>query len=235
MPQQRSLIRSYSFEIIGSTFVKAKQPYQPLFSMSPTLEILKRSESQTWTGCPATLLYVLSLVNTAASSSHETPSDSIDNIFSHLRNFSSMKWAVAGADIQHMKSRYQLACVWQAAVEIYALQVLPISPEDGVFTEGRICSPLDSFLHHLKSMDPADVHLKGILWPAFVLGAEAQTMSQRKLITDVFGHLWTLWRCHNVTNALRVLEKIWARRAAEGSSRRWIEYVYEWGEDWMFI
>ncbi|KAK1140837.1 hypothetical protein N8T08_009834 [Aspergillus melleus] len=123
------------FEIIGSTFVKAKQPYQPLFLMPPTLDILKRY----------------------------------------------------------------------------------------------------SILHHLQSMDPAGVHLKGILWPAFVIGAEAQTVSQRAFVTDVFGHLWTLWRCHNVTNALKVLEKIWARRAMDGSSRRWIEYVYEWGEDWMFI
>ncbi|KAE8366727.1 fungal-specific transcription factor domain-containing protein [Aspergillus caelatus] len=223
------------FEIIGSTFVKAKQPYQPLFSMSTTLDILKRSESQTWTGCPATLLYVLSLVNAAASSSYELPPDLIDNIFSHLWSFSPMKWAVAVAETHYMKPRYQLACVWQAAVDIYALQVLPVPFESDVINGGRISNSLDAILHHLKSMDPADVHLKGILWPAFVIGAEAQTMSQRVLITDVFGHLWTLWRCHNVTNALKVLEKIWARRAMEGSSRRWIEYVYEWGEDWMFV
>ena len=203
--------------------------------MSPTLDIFKRSESQTWTGCPATLLYVLSLVNAAASNFHEIPRDWIDNIFSYLRNFSSMKWAVAGAEIHHMKPRYQLACIWQAAVEIYALQVLPVPFESDVFNEMRTSNSLDSILHHLKFMDPADAHLKGILWPAFVIAAEARTMSQRVLITDVFGHLWTIWRCNNVTNALKVLEKIWARRAVEGSSRRWIEYVYEWGGDWMFI
>ena len=215
--------------------VEAKQPYQPLCSTSPTLDILKRSESQTWTGCPATLLYVLSLVNAAASGSHEMPPDLIDNIFSHLQNFSAIKWAVACAGIHYMKPRYRLACIWQAAVEIYALQVLPVSFDSDVFNEGRISNSLDSTLHHLKSIDPADVHYKGILWPAFVIAAEARTMSQRVLITGVFQNLWALWRCHNVTNALKVLEKIWARRAMEGSSRRWIEYVYELGEDWMFI
>lgn len=233
--QRRSLIRSSRFEIIGSTFVKAKHPYQPIFSMSPILDILKRSESQTWTGCPAILLYVLSLVNAAASSSHEMAPDSINIIFSHLRDFCPMKWAVASAELHHMKSRYQLASIWQAAVEIYALQVLPIPSETNSSNDGRTSKSLDSVLHNLTSMDPTDVHLKGILWPTFVIGAEAQTISQRGLITEVFGHLWTLWRCHNVTNALRVLEKIWACRATEGPSRRWIEYVYEWGEDWMFI
>ncbi|KAI2863572.1 transcriptional regulator family: Fungal Specific TF [Aspergillus niger] len=223
------------FEIIGSTFVKAKQPYQPLFSMSPTIDILKRSESQTWIGCPATLLYVLSLVNAAASSSHKMLPGSIYNIYSHLRNFSPMKWAVAGAEIHYIKPRYQFACVWQAAIEIYALQVLPVLFEIDLSNERRISISLNSILHHLKSINPTDVHLKGILWPAFVIGAEVQTMSQMVLITDVFGHLWTVWHCYNVTNALKVLEKIWARRAIEGSSRRWIEYVYEWGEDWMFI
>ncbi|KAL7654182.1 hypothetical protein ACMYSQ_008847 [Aspergillus niger] len=220
------------FEIIGSTFVKAKQPWQPLFSRSPTLDILKRCESQTWTGCPSALLYVISLVNSAASSPHETAPDAIPYIFSHLHSFSPMQWAVADAETHHMKPRYQLACVWHVAVKIYALQVLPVPLESHVL---RVNNLLDSTLHHLKSVDPADVHLKGILWPAFVIGAEAQTISQRALIADVFVHLWTLWRCHNVTNALKVLEKIWARRALEGSSRRWIEYVYEWGDDWMFI
>lgn len=215
--------------------MKAKQPYQPLFSMSPTLDILKRSESQTWIGCPATLLYVLSLVNAAASSSHKMLPGSIYNIYSHLRNFSPMKWAVAGAEIHYIKPRYQFACVWQAAIEIYALQVLPVLFEIDLSNERRISISLNSILHHLKSINPTDVHLKGILWPAFVIGAEVQTMSQMVLITDVFGHLWTVWHCYNVTNALKVLEKIWARRAIEGSSRRWIEYVYEWGEDWMFI
>lgn len=215
--------------------MKAKQPYQPLFSMSPTLDILKRCESQTWTGCPSTLLYVVSLANAAASSSHQSPPDLVANIFSHLQNFSPMKWAVAGAEFHYMKPRYRLACVWQAAVEMYVLQVLPVPFENHVFNERRMNNSLDSILHHLISVDPVDVHLKGILWPAFVIGAETQTMSQRALLTDVFRHLWILLRCPNVTNALNVLEKIWARRAMEESSQRWIEYVYEWGEDWIFI
>ncbi|RAK74702.1 uncharacterized protein BO72DRAFT_498918 [Aspergillus fijiensis CBS 313.89] len=104
---------------------------------------------------------------------------------------------------------------------MYALQVLPVPFESDVFkSAGRANKSLDSALHHLKSVDPADVHLKELLWPAFVIGPEAQTMSQRAVITDVLESLWTLWRCHNVTNALKVLEKIWARRATEGSSRR---------------
>lgn len=146
-----------------------------------------------------------------------------------------MQWAVADGATHYMKPRYQLGCIWQAAVKIYALQVLPVAADSETPNEGRITHSLDSIFHHLKSMLPADVHLKGIIWPAFVIGAEAQTSSERELITDVFGRLWTLWRCQNVANALKVLERIWARRATEGSFRRWIEYVYEWGEDWMFI
>jgi hypothetical protein len=169
-------------------------------------------------------------VNTVAGGAQQIPPELIGNILTHLRNFSPMKWALAGAETHYIKPRYQLACIWQAAVEIYALQVLPASSN-----EGRISNSLDLSFHHLESLLPADVHLKGIIWPAFVIGAEAQTPSQRALITDVFGRLWTLWRCQNVANALKVLEKIWARRAVEGSFGRWIEYVYEWGDDWMFI
>lgn len=148
---------------------------------------------------------------------------------------SQVTWAIASANPHHMKPRYQLARIWQAAAEIYALQVLHIPSEMCHSHERRISRSLDSIFYNLKAMDPADVHLKGLLWPAFVIGAEAQTKAQREWISEVFGPLWTLWRCHNVTNALKVLEKIWARRATEGPFRPWIEYVYEWGEDWMFI
>ncbi|PYH49866.1 uncharacterized protein BP01DRAFT_378475 [Aspergillus saccharolyticus JOP 1030-1] len=201
---------SLVFDIIGSTFEQPKQPYQPLFSTSPRLDIFKHSESQTWTGRPSILLYVLSLANAAASSSLAMLPDLIDHISAHLRHFSAMQWAVA-------------------AVVIYVLQVLPVPFERGVSNGGRIGTLLDSVLHHFKPMEPADIHLKGILWPAFVIGAEAQTTSQRALLSNVSGDLWTLWRCHNVTNALKVLKKIWVRQAMEGSSRRWIEYDYEWG------
>lgn len=224
-----------SYEIIGSTLVKTKQPYNPFFTTSAILDILRRSEPQTWAGCPAELLYVLTLINAASSDLHDRPPESIHEVFILIERFSPMKWAITSANTQHVKSRYHLACIWQAAAEIYALQVLQIPPDRHEPHEQRISNSIDSVLLQLQAMDPQDVHLKGLLWPTFVIGAEAQTVAERAIIREVFGHLWALWRCGNVTNALKLLERIWAQRATKYPSGRWIESVYEMGENWMFI
>lgn len=165
----------------------------------------------------------------------ETSPDSIHEVFILIKKFSPMKWAITNTNFQHVKPRYHLACVWRVAAEIYALQVLQIPPDMFDSHKQRISNSLDSVLLQLQDMDSQNVHLKGLLWPSFVIGAEAQSPAQRGIIREVFGHLWTLWCCGNVTNALKVLEKIWAQRLPEHASGRWIESVYEWGENWMFI
>lgn len=77
--------------------------------------------------------------------------------------------------------------------------------------------------------------LRGLLWPTFVIGAEAHTPTQKSVIVESYGHSWAIWRCENVTNALRLLQRIWGLREAGGMPQRWIEYVYESGEAWMFV
>lgn len=82
---------------------------------------------------------------------------------------------------------------------------------------------------HLTAIDPQDAHFKGLVWPPFVTGAEAQTTDQRTAIKAVFGHLCEVWQCQNVNSAVEVLESLWAREFSAGGRRSWIEYLYEKG------
>ncbi|KAJ5290253.1 uncharacterized protein N7443_010506 [Penicillium atrosanguineum] len=223
------------FEIIGSTFVEAKQPYRPLFTTIPMLEVLKRSETQTWVGCPADLLFVLLLVNSASSRPAEDKQELLCNTLSLIRGFSPMNWALTTTHSCHVKSRYHLASLYQAAVEIYARQIFSMSTGQYCLTQEGPANSIDSLMLNFQAIDRQDTHFKSLIWPAFVIGAEMQTENQRAMIAEVFAHLWKLWCCPNVASAFEVLEKIWARRSAEGTPRPWIEYVYEWGEDWIFL
>lgn len=130
--------------------------------------------------------------------------------------------------------RYHFARIWRAAVEIYASQVFN-AVEDFDINMQYPTSSLDSIISSIGSMDASNAHYRGLLWPTFVIGAEAQTPAEKSIIVESYGHSWTIWRCENVTNALRLLQKIWKLREMGDMSRWWIEYVYESGEAWMFV
>ncbi|KAE8400322.1 fungal-specific transcription factor domain-containing protein [Aspergillus pseudonomiae] len=224
------------FEILGSTLVKSKQQYKPLFTSIPIIDILKRSESLTWTGCPADVLYVLSLVNSACSGPVAPGPDVIVHLFSQIENFSPQRWAFATPNTSYLTVRYHVACIYKAAALIYMSQALSHTSPQYYPIESHMPGSLDSIIGHFTSVGPGDTHFKGLLWPAFIIGAEAQTEHQRSAIMEVFEHLWSFWRAHNVSHALEVLQKIWQRQATpEGASQPWIEYLYEQGENWMFV
>jgi hypothetical protein len=131
--------------------------------------------------------------------------------------------------------RYHFARIWRAAVEMYASQVLHSALEEFDYSLQYPTSSLDSIISSIASLDPSHAHYRGMLWPTFVIGAEAYTPAQKSVVVESYGHSWNIWRCENVTNALRLLQRIWALREAGGMPRGWIEYVYESGEAWMFV
>ncbi|KAJ5595246.1 fungal-specific transcription factor domain-containing protein [Penicillium hispanicum] len=221
-----------AFQILGTTFIPAKQSYNPLFSSRPTAQIMKVSENQTWAGCPAELLYIISLLNNV-SKSQPLASDLKTHIFSVLEDFSPMKWAIASTSPGLMKARYHLASAYKGAVVIYMSQV--VHELHGSHNYGSLAAPLDSIIVHLESISHTDAHFKSLVWPTFVIGAEARHTSQRMVISQVFERLWAIWRCQNVRNALNVLQDLWVRTDEKGSSGLWIDDVYRWGMDWIFV
>lgn len=197
------------------------------------MDILKLCESQTWVGCPAELLHLISLVNTIPESDEKSTTLKA-YVASELRSFSPHRWSIANSNVSHMMPRYHFACAYKEAIAIYISQVTArwsAEQFDAVYVK----TPLDSTIQHLSSIDPEDPFFKALVWPSFVIGAEARNEGQRKAILEVTGHLWTAWRAGNVRNAVHVLKEIWVRGDRENWSTPWIEYLYEWGEDWMFV
>lgn len=213
--------------------MRTKIVYQPLFSTMSTHEIIKLSGSETWTGCPAELLYIISILNDI-SSPQSLPAGFMTEILSGFENFSSIRWAVAGDRPNLMKSRYHLASVYKHAVAIYISQILRHLYETTTIEINSMAS-LDSTILHIQSISRDDSHFKGLVWPAFVIGAETWQISQRMAITRVFEDLWDIWRCQNVRNALNVLQGLWQRNDERKIPATWIGDIYNSGINWIFV
>ncbi|KAI8650774.1 hypothetical protein NCS57_01412300 [Fusarium keratoplasticum] len=227
-----------TFGIMGATLAPAHLSSRPPSCLDPSfLQTLRHSEHQTWVGCPAELLYLLSVIDSIRSVHHSVPEreDTIASLCSCLGTFSPSTWAKDFPDQQHYQSRYHLACTYKAAIEVYASHIIGPSSEDQYLSESYILDTTQRGIAHMLSIPPHDFHIKSLVWPAFVLGAETERPDLRQAVRATFRHIWVSSCCYNARNAARMLDKIWAWGGDGSGDKSWLEFVQEKEESWLFL
>lgn len=217
--------------IFGSTLSKAKiDPVRelPQFELSA---VLLRAQSWSWVGCPAELIGVLHALNGLQSRVQEPSQKDVELILTVLENFSCSDWALhfPGKDLHDQ--RFQMASAYKGAIAIYASHALRAHCENPPLVGDMV----DLALHHLKQISPSDSHFKGILWPAFVLGAEARLPEQRLWVANALEQLYSMIHMWNIKRGLSVLQRLWARPLPTYDRTSWLEEVYDMDEKLMLI
>ncbi|KLO97753.1 uncharacterized protein FFB20_14994 [Fusarium fujikuroi] len=228
------------FGILGSTLVPSHSlRVAPMPLDTGLLDTLRRSEQQTWIGCPADLLSLLHVMNTLrAVSDHSSHADeTVTSILDGLDNFSPRSWAHDFPDPQHYESRYHLAHAYKAAVSVYAVQIIAelSSPPSSFFSDAFRLIELG--ISHMSQIQASDFHIKSLVWPAFVLGAGAQELQTREDVRNIMHNIWVSSCCYNVRTALWMLERIWewGQDGNEGRNQSWLRFIWEQGESWLFL
>ncbi|QGI63997.1 hypothetical protein CEK27_007968 [Fusarium fujikuroi] len=231
---------SFRFGILGSTLVPSHSlRVAPMPLDTGLLDTLRRSEQQTWIGCPADLLSLLHVMNTLrAVSDHSSHADeTVTSILDGLDNFSPRSWAHDFPDPQHYESRYHLAHAYKAAVSVYAVQIIAelSSPPSSFFSDAFRLIELG--ISHMSQIQASDFHIKSLVWPAFVLGAGAQELQTREDVRNIMHNIWVSSCCYNVRTALWMLETIWewGQDGNEGRKQSWLRFIWEQGESWLFL
>lgn len=124
-----------------------------------------------------------------------------------------------------------MASAYKGAIVIYASHALSATCDNRLLV-GDI---VDLTLHHLQQISPSDSHFKGILWPAFILGAEARLPEQRLWVANALEQLFGMIHMWNIKRGLSVLHRIWARPLPAYDRRSWLEDVYDMDEKLMLI
>ncbi|KAI1037521.1 hypothetical protein LB503_013119, partial [Fusarium chuoi] len=229
-----------TFGILGSTLVPSHSlRVAPMPLDTGLLDTLRRSEQQTWIGCPADLLSLLHVLNTLRTvSDHSSPADeTITSVLDRLNNFSPRSWAHDFPDPQHYESRYHLAHAYKAAVSVYSFQII----EEISRPPSSYCSEalrlIELGISHMSQIQASDFHIKSLVWPAFVLGAGAQELQTREDVRNIMHNIWVSSCCYNVRTALWMLERIWERgqNGNKGRKQSWLRYIWEQDGSWLFL
>ncbi|KAF5699838.1 acriflavine sensitivity control acr-2 [Fusarium globosum] len=229
-----------TFSILGSTLVPSHSlRVAPMPLDTGLLDTLRRSEQQTWIGCPADLLSLLHVMNTLRTvSDHSSHADeTVTSILDGLDNFSPRSWAHDFPDPQYYESRYHLAHAYKAAVSVYAVQIIAelSSTPSSFFSDAFWLIELG--ISHMSQIQASDFHIKSLVWPAFVLGAGAQELQTREDVRNIMHNIWVSSCCYNVRTALWMLERIWGwgQDGNEGRKQSWLRFIWEQGESWLFL
>lgn len=251
--------------------------------MGPAM--LKRLEVTSWIGCPAYLLEVIFFVHTlwypdsgiAAAVPRPTALpmsmqqgrpltlESYVALLQGIRRFDPVAWAHEMqqnhylADVSH---RITLASCYQAAVYLYTSRVLSRTregfspPWTDVGVPADHSSVAKNLIAELCSVPSSDPHIKCLIWPTFIAGAECRRSSQRALVLEKLGTIYQAVTSVNVRNAAWVLRLMWQtkdqkRRERDGylnsqvdndddhedgdETFDWIDELDESRLDWLFI
>ncbi|KAK6819623.1 hypothetical protein PG987_016106 [Apiospora arundinis] len=208
--------------IFGATLSKQyRSDVCEVFNESELPAVLQRAEGSSWTGCPAELLQVLCDVNRGVESES----------LGLISKFSCSQWAAKHHETASVTMRTHLAEAYRGAISVYALRVLSreVVREDVTAVVGR-------GILHLRQIPSDDTHFKGILWPAFVLGAEATDLVHRAVILEIFQNLSRLLQTWAVNQATIILQEIWAN--ADQPSiipQSWLQHVRDKGLELFLV
>lgn len=200
----------------------------PQFELSAVLE---RAERWSWTGCPAELVGVLHALNGLQSQSREARQKEAESTLNRLDKFSCSDWALHFPGKYLHKQRFHMASAYKGAIVIYASRALSTHCDDPLLVENIV----DLSLQHLQQISPSDSHFKGILWPSFIIGAEARLPEQRSWIANALEQLYGMVHMWNIKRGLSVLHRLWARPSPAYDNKSWLEEVYDMDEKLMLI
>ncbi|RKK38748.1 hypothetical protein BFJ66_g12335 [Fusarium oxysporum f. sp. cepae] len=227
------------FGILGSTLVPSQSlPVAPMPLDTGLLDTLRRSEQHTWVGCPADLLSLLRVINTLRTiSDHSSHADeTATSILDGLDNFSPRSWAHDFPDPQHHESRHHLAHAYKAAVSIYAYHAIRETLGQPPLPELDISRISKLGILHMSQIPASDFHIKSLVWPAFVLGAEAQDLRTREEVKNIMHNIWVSSCCYNVKTAAGMLGRIWERGQDDSKDKySWLRFIWEQDESWLFL
>ncbi|KAK8090652.1 hypothetical protein PG994_000157 [Apiospora phragmitis] len=208
--------------IFGATLSKHYQSdVCDVFSESELPAVLQRAEGSSWTGCPAELLQVLCDVNRGVETESLTLID----------QFSCSQWAAKHRESASVIMRTHLAEAYRGAISVYALRVLGRE-----VVRENVSSVVGRAISHLRQIPPEDTHFKGILWPAFVLGAESTDLVHRAVILEIFQNLSSLLQTWAVNQATIILQEIWSD-ADEPTiiPQSWLQHVRDKGLELFLV
>lgn len=220
-------------------------------SLPPSVDfdhLLKFTESNNYLSCPAPLLRIMlrsfeqpeSEPGTALIEDSSNTRD-IDSLLCATLSFDCQEWLTQFepmSPFDDLTKRFHIASAHKSAVCLFLLRARASSScsrsWDGVQLVD-IHFHVENIIQHISQITPDDATFQSTCWPAFLAGAEAETMAQRQWVCDRMNALWEYMHWGYIRTAQEVLDIIWRSKdeSVDGGSQGWVETVRKTGVKYL--
>lgn len=191
------------------------------------MSVLQRAEAYSYHCCPPAILQILlsaSRISTASAASPEKLGTALDLVH-QARSLDVVEWvhSIRGLAVDDdLDVRVSIACAHRATACLYIFLAVP----EAAPNPAAVSMLVHEVLRHLAAVPIDHVHLKGTIWPTFVVGAQTDDPAQRAWCVERMQAVWPRnpWICPwgYVRTALETMQYLWGTRDRQpaGTERR---------------
>jgi hypothetical protein len=180
--------------------------------------VLERAEAYSYHCCPPQILRILlsasSLCSTGSSNGHDPVEDAL-SLLHQARSLDVVEWvhSIRGLSAEDdLDIRVCIALAHRATTCLYILLAVP----EAVPFPSAVDMLVQEVLAHLAAVPIDHIHLKGTIWPTFVVGAQTDDPVQRAWCIERMQAVWTTnpWICPwgYIRTAVQTMQNLWAAR-----------------------
>lgn len=217
-----------TYHILGAGFASPADPAMSAFDSVDIVSTLQRGAAFSYGCCPP---LVLNALLKASRLSPENLKGAVV-LLEELQNYDTRKWVYEIPDLSpndDLEVRVSMAQTHRLATMLYI--GLAVS---GSLSRLRPATSTDSvlsdLLHHLAAVPLEHVLAKGVIWPTFMAGAQADDESSRQWCFGRMEFIWHScpWICPwgYIEAAIDMLQRVWRVRDVDDGTR-----VINWLQD----
>ncbi|KAH6627338.1 fungal-specific transcription factor domain-containing protein [Chaetomium tenue] len=186
---------------------------------SEFLSILKRAEAFSYHCCPPEILHILLSASSLCSrSDHSRVEEDALSLIHQARSLNLVEWVqnIHGLSTDDdLDIRLSIALAHRATACLYILLAVP----EVIPFPSSVVILIEEVLGYLAAVPIDHIHLKGTVWPTFVVGAQTDDPMQRAWCIARMEAVWTTspWICPwgYIRTAMQMLHSLWDARDRE--------------------
>lgn len=217
-----------TYRVLGSAISGVALTSWAGHDLTEFFSILRRAEAYSYHCCPPEILHILLSASSLCSAGGPARVPEALALIGRARAFDVVSWvhSIRGLSAHDdLDIRVRIALAHRATACLYILLAVP----EAASSPSAVDMLVREVLEHLAAVPIDHIHLKGTIWPTFVVGAQTDDPEQRAWCMERMQAVWTTnpWMCPwgYIRTAVRMMQDLWAARDREPAKcgrRNWL-------------
>lgn len=222
-----------TYRVFGSAISGLSMASWAEHNLTELFSVLKRAEAYSYHCCPPEVLGILLSASSLCSKGNSSGQSQIEDalaLIHQARSVDVIEWVhnIRGLSVKDdLDTRTSIALAHRATACLYILLAVP----EAAPSLSTVDMLVQEVLSHLAAVPIDHIHLKGTIWPTFVVGAQTDDPIQRIWCIGRMQAVWSRnpWICPwgYIRTAVETMQQLWGARDRDPAIEGWRNWLLE--------